>query len=123
MNNFNKLKQYINDNNKLPSQTDKNKEIKFLGMWISTQKKKYKIRKEIMKDDIIYNKFKDFLQTYSEYIISNEDKWYVVLEKVIKYINENNKLPSEDHSNKEIKYLGVWISTQKANFKKHNHII
>ena len=59
-----KFSEYIDENNKLPSTLDENKEIKALGDWISHQKTNYKIRKHSMKDDIIYNKFKNFLETY-----------------------------------------------------------
>ncbi len=34
-----KVKMYIETNNKLPSKEDKNKDIKQIGQWISTQKK------------------------------------------------------------------------------------
>jgi hypothetical protein len=40
MNNLNKVKKYIDENNKKPSiYKEDNKHIKKLGMWIDTQKK------------------------------------------------------------------------------------
>jgi uncharacterized protein YeaO (DUF488 family) len=40
--NLNKLKQYINENNIKPSTISKNNEIKQLGQWISNQQRNYK---------------------------------------------------------------------------------
>jgi hypothetical protein len=122
-NNLKKVINYIKENNKLPTHYDKNKEINSLSVWIGTQKKNYKIRKEIMKYDIIYNKFKNFLEIYKEYFISNEEIWNNHYEKVINYIKENNKLPLEKHKSKDIKFLGKWLSCQKTNYRLKNRIM
>ena len=39
------------------------------------------------------------------------------LEKVKKYINNNNKRPSSENQDKEIKTLGTWLSNQQNNYK------
>ena len=71
---------YINKNNKRPSQSDKNKDIKQMGSWISTQKMNYNIDinkcKEGIKDKEIYNKWTDFInnQKYKKYIIIDDNK-------------------------------------------------
>jgi hypothetical protein len=122
-NNLEKVIEYIKENNKLPPISDTNKEIKSLGVWISTQKRNYKKRNEIMKNDIIYNKFKDFLEKYNEYFILNGEVWNNNLEKVIQYIDENNKLPSQIDNDKYIKSLGSWLSTQKQNYKIRKEIM
>jgi superfamily II DNA/RNA helicase len=122
-NHLDKLIQYIKENNKLPSQNDKDKKIKCLSGWISLQKKNYKIQNKIMKNNVIYNKFKDFLEIYKEYFISNEEIWNNNLEKVIKYINESKKTPSIESKNKEIKALGSWLSSQKRTYKKQIEIM
>ena len=38
-------------------------------------------------------------------------------------INENNIIPSPKDKNEEIKILGSWLYTQKANYYKNNHIM
>jgi hypothetical protein len=118
-----KVIKYINENNKLPSTTSKDKEIKKLGYWIGTQKKTYILRECIMKDDIIYNIFNNFLEKYEEYFISYEEIWNSNFKKVIKYINENNKLPSSHDKNKDIKGIGVWIIKQKMNYKNRERLM
>ena len=117
------VKSYIETNDKLPSSTDKNKDIKQLGCWISHQKKNYNKQEQIMKEENIRNKWKDFMNTYSHLFMSNEEIWNDTLEKVKSYIETNDKLPSEKNKNKDIKQLGCWISHQKKNYRKKEYIM
>ena len=50
---LNKLEEYINKNNKLPSQSDKDKEIKSISKWLSHQKENYKKKSQIMGNLLI----------------------------------------------------------------------
>jgi hypothetical protein len=118
-----KVKSYIETNDKLPSSTDKNKEIKQLGCWISNQKKNYSKQEYIMKDENIRNKWEDFITTYSHLFMSNDEMWNDTLEKVKSYIETNDKLPSKEDKNKDIKQLGIWISNQKKNYSKKECIM
>jgi hypothetical protein len=65
-NNLEKVKQYIDYNNKRPSAVDKNKEIKQLGLWISHQQTNYKKKEQIMKNQEIYDKWTELI---------NDDKY------------------------------------------------
>jgi hypothetical protein len=118
-----KLRLYIETNNKLPSAKDKNKDIKQLGMWISTQKTKYNNKEYIMKEENIRNIWEDFINTYSHLFMSNDEIWNDTLEKVKMYIETNNKLPSQHNKNKDIKQLGRWISTQKTKYNNKEYIM
>jgi superfamily II DNA or RNA helicase/cell shape-determining protein MreC len=118
-----KLRLYIETNNKLPSLTDKNKEIKQLGNWISTQKATYSKKEYIMKEENIRNKWEDFINTHSRLFMSNEEIWDNTLKKLRLYIETNNKLPSAKDKNKDIKQLGMWISTQKTHYNKKEYIM
>ena len=75
-NNLNNIKNYIDNNNCLPSRNininDKN--INSMGAWIKTQKGKYKKKIEIMKNEDIYNSWKQFTNDnkYKKYFLSNE---------------------------------------------------
>ena len=51
---FVELVEYINSNSKLPSQHDKNTQIRSLGNWVSSQKQNYKNKKGSMKNEEIY---------------------------------------------------------------------
>ncbi len=118
-----KVKMYIETNNKLPSQYDKNKDIKQLGNWILTQKKNYNKKEYIMKEESIRIKWEDFMNTDSHLFMSNDEMWNNTLEKVKLYIETNDKLPSSTDKNKDIKQLGKWISTQKKNYNKKEYIM
>jgi len=45
------------------------------------------------------------------------------LEQVKKYIDENNKKPSKHDKNNDIKILGLWLSTNKKNYKNDEKIM
>ena len=120
-----KVKKYIDENHKTPSSTDKNKDIKVMGQWISTQKTNYPDRKYIMSNDEIHNLWTNFITSpqYKNYFISNEEQWKNTLKEIKKYIDENHKRPSETDKNKEIKVMGKWISTQKTNYPDRKQIM
>jgi superfamily II DNA or RNA helicase len=113
------VKNYINKNKKAPSKKDK--DIKILGFWIRNQKLNYKNNIKNMKIEQIKNKWEEFIKEYKEYLLSNEEIWYLKLEQVKNYINQNKKLPSQRDKDKNIKILGCWIATQKTNYKNNEY--
>ena len=120
---YNQLKNYIDINKRLPSSIDENKDIKFLGIWLVTQKQVYKNKINIMKNKNIYDKWTIFMNNYYEYLISDDEIWYKKLEQVKEYIDKNNKLPSKLLKEDNIKKLGYWIINQKTNFKNKKCIM
>ena len=122
---FDEVKKHIDIHNKRPSQTDKNKEIKSLGSWISNQQTNYKKKIKIMKEQNIYDMWTQFItsEKYKMHFTSNTELWLMSFEEVKKYIDINNKRPSESDKNKEIKSLGKWISTQQTNYKEKTYIM
>jgi superfamily II DNA/RNA helicase len=53
-----------------------------------------------------------------------EGLWIERLDKIKKYIDENNKRPSSKYNkNPEIKSNGMWIVTQQKNYKKNKNIM
>ena len=117
------IKNYIDVNNKRPSKKDKNKEIQSLSHWICTHKKNYKKNIQIMKNENIRKYWKEFIEKYKQYFLSNNDEWLINFNNLKKYIDENNKRPSSYDKNKEIKILGKWVQTQKSNQKNKEYII
>lgn len=122
--NLQDVKYYIDTNKKSPSTHDKDKTIKFLGNWLSHQKKNYdddiSKSKMIMKNKEIRTLWTDFLQDakYKEYFIDNNEIWKQKLQNVKNYIDKYQKLPSVNDKNKDItiKSLGYWLNHQKANY-------
>jgi superfamily II DNA or RNA helicase len=122
--NLNKLENYIIENGKLPSTTDKDINIKSLASWVITsQIRKYKNNTGIMKNEEIKKQWEEFTEKYKELFKSNEKKWINNLKKLEEYINKYNKLPSNKSKDKNIKILGTWLSTQKDNYKKNECIM
>ncbi len=119
------VKLYIDLNNKRPSNSDKNSTIKQLGSWISTQQKNYKNRKQIMSEEGIYNKWTEFIndKKYITYFQSNEESWIERLDEVKHYIDTNNKRPSNNDKDINIKQLASWINAQQINYKNRKYIM
>jgi len=110
-----KVKKYIDENNKRPTSTYQNKEITSLSIWICNQSFRYKNNKEIMKNIEIYNKWTEFInndkyKTYFKVKEANTIIWINKLEEVKNYINKNKKKPSVVDKNKEIQKLAYWVT-------------
>jgi len=123
--NLNKVKEYINKEKKRPSSEDKDKEIKVLGLWINTNNTKYKNKKNIMKNKEIRTSWEEFITDirYKNYFTSNEEEWYLNLNKVKEYINKEKKRPSSQSKDKEIKVLGQWIGQNINKYKNKQYIM
>ena len=91
INKLNELKSYIDNNNKKPLRNDKDKETKILAKWLSHQLQNYKNKKLIMKNEIIYCIWSEFIKEYKKYFISNGFEWIDTLNKIKIYIDENKK--------------------------------
>ena len=114
---FEMLKEFIDDNLKLPSQTSKNRKICNLGQWRSCQRHKYTNKIMIMNDNIkVYNTWTDFINDpkYINYFKTDEEKWYYNFNMLKDYIEINNLFPTKNDN----KTLNYWIGTQKTNYKK-----
>jgi len=121
--NFEKLKSFIDLNKKLPISKSKNKEEKDLGSWLSNQKQNYKNNKYTIKDEEKKQIWKDFLEDYKEYLKDNHEKWVENFEKLKSFIDLNKKRPSKSSKNKEEKYLGSWLGDQKQNYKNNERAL
>jgi superfamily II DNA/RNA helicase len=119
------LKKYIDINKKRPNCHSKNKEINILGTWISNQTINYNKKIHSMKNKIIYDKWTDFIKNekYKIYFQSDKDTWNKNFECVKEYINKNDKRPSSENKNEEIKKIGRWITTQMMNYGKKECIM
>jgi len=114
---LNKFKEYINIYKNIPSTSDKNKDIKLLGRWFSSNKTKYRKKINIMKNKTIYKIWTDFMNDieYKIYFLSQYEKFVVMLHKISLYMDTNKKRPSITSKDKNIKFMGQWISTQIQN--------
>jgi len=118
-----KVKEYIDKNDKRQSTINETNEIRKQGKWINTQKRSYKYKKRNMKYEIYRKLWEDFItdNKYKKHFLSTEEEWVIRLEWVKKYINEYKKRPSSVDKNKEYKKYGVWVSRQLQNYKNHQN--
>jgi antitoxin component HigA of HigAB toxin-antitoxin module len=112
------VKEYIDKNKKCPSSTDKNKNIKLLGNWLSHQQTNYSKRTYIMQNKEIIAIWEEFMKEYSKYFKTNDESWNDILKQVKEYIDENKEKPSQYDKNENIRMLGQWIQTQQKNYPK-----
>ena len=117
------IEDYIKKNSKLPSSTNKDKNIKSLGQWIIMQKQNYKNNERVMKNEEIRKEWEIFIEKYKEIFKTNEETWKDNLLEIEEYIKINYKLPSICNKDKNIKYLGQWIRNQKQNYKNNQQIM
>ena len=116
---FNELKKFIDNNKKRPSKESTNNDEKRLGAWIQAQQNNYKKNKESMKTKERKNIWSEFIETYKEYFISDDEKWNDTFNEVKNFIDDNKKRPSCDSTNDNEKRLEQWISQQQNNYKKN----
>ncbi len=129
--NFNKLKEFIDINKKLPSH-EKNhsnpKNDSKLGAWVNTQRGNYNNNKYNMKsNETICNKWKNFVENemYSNYFKTPEDIWYNNFNRIKEFIDDNKKLPNQreiysQHNNADLRR---WIYGQKKNYTQKKKIM
>jgi hypothetical protein len=123
MDTFQKVKEYVQQNKALPSSQSKDISIKGMGSWVINQKKNFRDNTQIMKNDIIRNIWKDFIEKNEILFMSNEDIWKNNLNCVETYIIEHNILPSVNMSDIHSKKLGTYIHHQKHNYKNNKGIM
>jgi hypothetical protein len=114
---YNELLEYINKHKNLPKHKDKDKKVSSLRIWFYRQKNNYINKKESMENPQIYDIWTKFKINYENIDLNFIQKWYKKYKKLLKYIKNNNLLPSEKHKNFKIKKLGMWVSCQKRNYK------
>ena len=119
---FNKLKAYIDTNNKLPSE----KVNKELYIWYQHQISIFKKKCYIMKNDEIYKIWSEFInnKNYSKFFIDNETHWKKMFEKLKNYLDTNNSRPTKKNNQELDSWLKVQITTsnKKINIMKNETI-
>ena len=112
-----KLKQFINENEKTPSSTSKNKDENKLGRWLLRQITNYKNKQYGMTDAVRYDMWTTFMNEYKEYLLTFDEIWNSTLDKLKQFINLNKRRPTKSSKNEEEKRFGNWLSRQLQNYK------
>ena len=104
------LKEYINENNKIPLSNTKFKD-KNLGMWCFNQCTNYK--KGLLSEIKIQK-----LQNINRWSWILNNIWLQNYNLLKDYISEFGKLPTTNTQYKDIN-IGKWCGTQRSNYKRH----
>ncbi len=119
------LKEFIDINKSTPNSNSKNKEEKYLGAWLGTQKHRYKNKKNSVKNPEIFKIWEEFIKDsqYSQYFISDEEKWFEKFNEVKQFIHINKSIPNTKSKNNKEKKLHKWLDHQKQNYKNKKYIM
>jgi superfamily II DNA or RNA helicase len=121
--NLDNVSQYIAQHNRLPSSECKDVNITKLGRWVLTQKANYKNKRYNMKQENIKKLWEEFVEQHSKLFRNNEEKWNDYLNSLELYVNEYNKLPSDNDKDPDLKKLAKWTSEQRFRYKKKTCIM
>lgn len=113
---FEELKAFIDENERRPSQVGKKTKEPFLGRWLSSQTQQYKNKTKGMKYEERYNIWRQFLEEYKEYFVTDDELWLQNFEKTNSFIVSNKKTPSSISKNENEKMLGKWYSHNTTDF-------
>ncbi len=116
---FNEVKEYIDKHKKKPSSHSKDENIKSLSSFISTQKKNYEAKTQIMSVPEIYNTWTEFLNDYGEYFLEPIDLWKNKLNQLIQFIDSKKKRPNKHSTDVYEKQLGEWLVKQSGKVKNN----
>jgi hypothetical protein len=120
---LNNVKLYIDKNNMRPISSDKNPQIKQMGIWISNQIQNYKKNIGLIKIKKIKKYWEKFINDYRQYFLSNIEVWESKLSEVKEHINKNKSRPSTGNKDLNIERLANWISEQLQNYQKKTRIM
>jgi len=135
---FDLLIKYFNENNnQIPSTTNKDINIHRLGKWYQYQKYNYSKKLKMMKHQKYYDIWTKFMTEYPEKFLNHDEKWISMLNKVKKFMIDNDNSPSryskDTEDNEDIEdtedidnlnstekeaRLGSWLAAQKENYRR-----
>jgi len=112
MRNYELLKKYVEENDRLPPQSDAN-----VGCWLTTQKTYIKNNKITQERKELLMKLEPFKAWYEDAQKKEKKErkdWTERYELLKKYVKENDRLPPQNY-----KDLGSWLRNQKENVKNN----
>ena len=119
INNLTELKTFIDLNKRRPSHHKDTEKV--LYVWLYNQVVNRKIKTKIMNNENIRNIWDHFIEDYDQYFLSNEKIWNNNLTELKKFIDLNERRPSENKDTEKV--LSKWLSHQLYNRKTENNIM
>jgi len=109
---YEKVVQFIKENNRLPVTYKMNENERVLGIWCYNQRRKY--RGEKLNEYEIY-KLNELTHWYWE--VDHTELFNKKYEKVVQFVRENDRLPSLNTLNKAETVMGYWCNDQRRKNK------
>ena len=110
--NFEKLQEFIRQNNKYPSEKGLDQEEKSLGKWISHQRNNFK-KKILEKKRVAMLNDIRFIWDKLAF------EWEINIEQLKKFIAQNNRYPSRASIDQEEQSLASWVIGQRQALKRN----
>jgi len=123
MKSLEELKSFMSKEKKRPCEDAKFADEKRIALWLSVQLRNYKKTVQIMKVEKIRQFWKDFVDQYAEFFLSNEEIWMKRCEDLRTFLETEKRRPSYRSKNEDEKRIGKWMSHQVTNYKKTMHIM
>jgi superfamily II DNA or RNA helicase len=122
--NLNGISKFIDDNKKLPSGKSPNKYEKYLGNWLFDQIKNSKNGRHHSCVNTGENRqlWEKFIDKYSKYFLSQDDKWVLQLNDTQRFIDANKRRASDKSVNENEKKIGMWVYRQIASYNKNKMV-
>ena len=111
--NFNNLKKFIDENGNRPQVNCDNEQSK-LSSWVSGQQTSYNRNEMTQERSLLWS---NLLEEYKKYFKTNDEVWNEKFEELKRFIDENNRMPSQCSKNKTEQKIGNWLSIQQQNYK------
>jgi len=106
------LDEFIDLKGRKPSETGDNEEVALLR-WSYDQHKRVKPGTDR------YEKWTAFTNKYIHLYRTYEESWKDTFDKLVKYVNENNKMPKQNGSTEEECRLARWITRQNMSLSRN----
>ena len=95
--------------------------IHVLFIWFIRQKQIYNKQMHIFRNSNIRNIWNEFMTENQDLFKSNDDIWMLTFHQVKDYVSQHHKLPSSENKDVAVKKLGIWVLSQKSNFKSQTN--
>jgi superfamily II DNA or RNA helicase len=113
-----KAADFIDENKKKPTRTNKNKEIAKIAEAVDDLMIRYRNPNSRRNEEFI-----KFIEKYGNYYLTYEEKWYEMLNSVKEFIDKNKKKPGKCDLNKTGKNMCYWLDDCFKNYKKNQYIM
>jgi hypothetical protein len=89
--------------------------------WIDSNNRNYKNKTHGMKIHEQYNKWSILLNNYKEYFMNADEIWNNKYDKLMMFVEINNRMPNHQSKNNEEHAMKQWVVKNNLNYKNNVH--